>query len=70
MAALDRQHDVARGRGLAGDDMHVDRELAADQPARIENAGHAVERIAGRQRVEHRFAGPQRMGRGMGEAHA
>ena len=47
--------------------MHVDGELAADQAARIEHAGHAVQCVTGRQRMEHRLAGPQRMGRGMGK---
>ena len=67
MAALDREHDVSRRRRLAGDDMHVDRKLAADQPARIEHARHSVQRIAGRQRMEHGLAGTDRMGRGSGQ---
>ena len=38
MAALDGQHDIARDRGIAGHDMHVDAEFIAHHAVRITNA--------------------------------
>ncbi len=41
--------------------MHVDAEAAAQHAARIADAGHAVERVADRQRMQHGAAGTRRM---------
>ena len=41
MAALDREHEVARRRGLGGDDMEVDAEALADHAARLDDVGLA-----------------------------
>ena len=53
MAALDDQHEVARGGGVADDDMQVDAKLVADHALGIAYAARGVERKAGRQRVQN-----------------
>ena len=67
VAALDRQHQVARDRDVGGHDMHVDAELARQHAARIADAGGVVERVADRQRMQHGAAGARRMAAAGGE---
>ena len=61
MAALDREHQIARGGDIGGGDMHVDAEPRAEHAARIADAVDAVDRIADRQRMQHGAAVAQRM---------
>ena len=53
MAAFDRQHQIAHGRHVAGDHVHVDAEAGAQHAARLANAADGVERVADRQRMQH-----------------
>jgi hypothetical protein len=57
MAALDREHQVARGRSVGGHDVHVDAELARQHAARVADAAGVVEHVADRQRVQHGASG-------------
>ena len=41
MAALDREHEVARRRSLGADDVEIDAEALADHAARIDDVGSA-----------------------------
>ena len=45
MAALDREHQVARRRDVAGHHMHIDAEVPRQHAARLADAAHAVERV-------------------------
>ena len=67
MAALDREHQVARGRSVGGHDVHVDAELARQHAARVADAAGVVERVADRQRMQHGAAGAHRMAAAGGE---
>ena len=67
MAALDRQHQVARRGDVGGDHVHVDAEARAEHAARIADAVDAVERIADRQRMQHGAAVAHRMPAAGGE---
>src|SRR5262249_15446124 len=60
VATLYRQYEVARHRDVGGHGMHIDAKAAPDHAARIADAGHFVERIADRQRMEHGTARPGR----------
>ena len=57
VAALDRQHQVARRGGVAGGDVHFRAELVADHALGVAHAARRVEPEAGRRRVQHRAAG-------------
>ncbi len=57
VAALDRQHQVARRGGVAGGDVHFGAEFVADHPLGVAYAGGAVEPEAGRRGVQHGAAG-------------
>ena len=53
MAALDREHEVARGRGLGGDHMQIDAEPLADHAGGIDDVVLRIEREAGGQSMQH-----------------
>ena len=59
MAALDREHEVARRGSLGGDDVEIDAEALADHAAGSTMLALRVEREAGRQRVQDGAAGTQ-----------
>ena len=61
MAALDCKHQIARRRDICRRHVHIDAEAAAQHAARIADAVGAVDRVADRQRVQHRAAVAQRM---------
>ena len=69
MAALDREEQIAGRRLIAGRDVEIDAELFADHVLGLADAGHAVERKAGRQRV-HDDAAASEMMRGRSLQHA
>jgi hypothetical protein len=69
MGALGREHEIARRRVVAGRNMQIDAELLADHVLGLANAGDAVEREAGRQRMQGDTAAMQMM-RGGGFEHA
>ena len=56
MAALDHQHQVAGDRRIRRHHVHVDAELPGHHAAGVADALDAVERVADRQRVQHRAA--------------
>src|SRR3546814_7292019 len=53
VAALDAGADVAHRARRGGDDVHVDAQLVAEHAARVPDAAVAVDRIAGRDRMDH-----------------
>ena len=61
MAALDREHQIARRGDVGGGDMHIDAEPRAEHAARIAHAVDAVDRIGDRQRMQDGAAVAQRM---------
>ena len=56
MAALDRQHEVAAGGEVGGDEMHVDAEPLRQHAARIADAARLVDGKTDRQRMQQHAA--------------
>ena len=54
VAALDHQHQVAGNRCIRRHHVHVDAELPRNHAAGVADAFDAIQRVADRQRVQHR----------------
>ena len=67
VAALDREHEIARSRNVGGDDMHVDAEMARQHAARIADAAGVVEHVTDRQRMQYGASGAHGMAAAGGE---
>src|SRR5579862_4774507 len=67
MAALDREHQIARGGDIGRRNVHVNAEFSAEAGARIADAVGPVDRIAHGQRMQHGAAVALRMAAAGGE---
>ncbi len=70
MAAVDRELDVAEGRLVGADDMHVDTEFLAGHAARIGDAALPVDGVADGERMDDGAAGAGGMFPAAGGKHA
>ncbi len=57
VTALDHQHEIARGRQIAGGDMQVHAEFVSDHALWIVHALRPIQRETGRKRMQHRAPG-------------